>query len=74
MTSKVSVFDCHGKTYEQIKEVLPNWLFVEYNKGSELHIITGNSETMKKMVGIILDENCFDWRIPIDNNGMIKIY
>ena len=71
--NKISVFDCHGKTYEQIKDQLPNWLFTEYNKGNELQIITGNSDTMKKVVGIILDENCFDWRIPINNNGMIKI-
>jgi len=71
--SKTSVFDCHGKTYEQIKDRLPNWLYMEYNKGLELQIITGNSDTMKKVVGTILDENCFDWRIPINNDGVIKI-
>jgi hypothetical protein len=69
----ISIFDCHGKRYEQVKDQLPNWLYTEYNKGNELQIITGNSSTMKKIVGAILDENCFDWRIPIDNNGMIKI-
>ena len=73
MMNKVSVFDCHGFTYEQIKDKLPNWLFTEYNKGKELQIVTGNSDTMKKVVGKILDENCFDWRIPINNDGMIKI-
>ena len=71
--NKVSVFDCHGKTYDKIRDQLPNWLFTEYNKGIELQIITGNSDTMKNIVVKMLDENCFDWRFPIDNNGMIKI-
>jgi len=71
--SKVSIFDCHGKTYEMVREQLPNWLFTEYNKGNELQIVTGNSDTMKKVVTIILNENCFDWRIPINNEGMVKI-
>jgi hypothetical protein len=71
--NKISVFDCHGLTYQKVQDDLLNWLFTEYNKGNELHIITGNSDTMKNIVVKMLDENCFDWRFPIDNNGMIKI-
>jgi hypothetical protein len=71
--NNTAIFDCHGKTYDKIKNELPNWLFMEFNKGNELQIITGNSDIMKKVVGTILDENCFDWRIPINNDGMIKI-
>lgn len=71
--NKISTFDCHGLTYQKVQDDLLNWVFTEYNKGNELHIITGNSDTMKKIVVKMLDENCFDWRFPIDNNGMIKI-
>jgi len=71
--NRISVFDCHGLSYLNVKDQLLNWIFSEYNKGNELHIITGNSETMKKVVGKILDENCFDWRVPINNDGMIKV-
>lgn len=70
---KISIFDCHGKSYDAVKDLLPNWLFTEHNKGNVMEIITGNSEQMKKVVNKILFENCFEGRVPINNDGMIKI-
>ena len=52
--------DLHGFTYAKVKDILPNWLITNYNKGvDDFEIVTGNSEQMKQIVKEICSENGF---------------
>ena len=65
-------FDCHGMTYFEVEDTLPNWLLInQYNQPFD--IITGASEPMKNLVKTILDKYQFRYTIPIFNYGMIIV-
>ena len=52
--------DLHRITYSKVKDILPNWLINNYNKGvDDFEIITGNSEQMKEIVKQICTNNGF---------------
>ena len=52
--------DLHGFTYTKVKDILPEWLITNYNKGiDDFEIITGNSVQMKQIVKSICSENGF---------------
>ncbi len=52
--------DLHGLTYNQVEDILPNWIINNYNEGSDdFEIITGNSYKMKQLVKKICNDNGF---------------
>ncbi len=52
--------DLHGYTYKKVKDILPNWLITNFNKGiTDFEIITGNSDKMKSTVKSICNKNGF---------------
>ncbi len=52
--------DLHGLTYNQVEDILPNWIINNYNEGSDdFEIITGNSYKMKLLVKKICYDNGF---------------
>tara|TARA_B100000609_G_C17217775_1_gene437779 strand:- start:91 stop:321 length:231 start_codon:yes stop_codon:yes gene_type:complete len=52
--------DLHGLTYNQVEDILPNWIINNYNEGSDdFEIITGNSYKMKLLVKKICSDNGF---------------
>ena len=52
--------DLHGLTYNQVEDILPNWIIKNYNEGSDdFEIITGNSYKMKLLVKKICKNNGF---------------
>ena len=52
--------DLHGLTYNQVEDILPNWIINNYNEGSDdFEIITGNSNKMKLLVIKICSDNGF---------------
>ena len=66
-------YDCHGKTYNEVIDELENWLLIHYSE-TPFVIITGNSDEMKKVVMNELDALDFKYGVPIDNNGIIKVF
>ena len=50
--------DLHGLTYNEVEDMLPNWILTNYNNGQDFapelildfEIITGNSFQMKNLV------------------------
>jgi len=66
-------YDCHGKTHTEVIDELENWLCIHY-ADAPFEIITGNSNEMKEIVMAQLDELGFQYGVPANNNGMIKVF
>jgi predicted RNase H-like HicB family nuclease len=66
-------YDCHGKTYDEVLDELENWLCIHY-ADAPFEIITGNSEQMKQLVMDQLEELDFNYGVPANNNGVIKVF
>ncbi len=67
--------DLHGLTYNQVEDILPNWIINNYNEGSDdFEIITGNSYKMKLLVKKICSDNGFraeeNWN---GNSGILLV-
>ena len=70
----ISKLDLHGKTHENVREHLANWLIVQYNRGNlPIKIITGNSEKMKKIVYDICKHHNFEVGESLTSNGELVI-
>lgn len=65
-------YDCHGKTYLEVEDKLPNWLLLQQDC-LPIHIITGNSERMREVVTKILHDYDFKYMIPSRNFGEIIV-
>lgn len=65
-------YDCHGKTYMEVEDKLPNWLLLRQDC-LPIHIVTGNSEKMREVVMKILNEYDFKYMIPTYNHGMVIV-
>ena len=66
-------YDCHGKTYDEVLDELENWLCIHYAE-APFEIITGNSEQMKQIVMNQLEDLDFNYGVPVNNNGVIKVF
>ena len=65
-------YDCHGKTYMDVEDKLPNWLLLNQDR-TPIHVITGNSEKMKEVVMTILNDYGFKYAIPNNNQGIVIV-
>ncbi len=65
-------YDCHGKTYTEVDDKLPNWLLLRQDC-APIHIITGNSERMREVVTNILKELNFKYAVPWNNQGVVIV-
>lgn len=65
-------FDCHGLTYYEVEDKLPNWILTNQNR-LPIDVITGNSDEMKKLCTKIAEELDFQHFTPMHNHGMITI-
>ena len=65
-------FDCHGLSYGQVEDLLPNWLLSNQDR-MPMYIITGRSESMRVIVGTILSELGMHWAIKDINPGEIIV-
>ena len=65
-------WDCHNKTYDVVENELANWILLKQDN-LPLHIITGNSNEMKRRVVRIIEAIGFEWMESITNSGMIIV-
>lgn len=65
--------DLHGMKHQDVKAVLIRKIEDMWDSNEELHIITGHSDKMKKIVGEVLDEYKLEYTIgDFVNPGYIK--
>tara|TARA_A100001037_G_scaffold79513_1_gene71499 strand:+ start:2836 stop:3057 length:222 start_codon:yes stop_codon:yes gene_type:complete len=64
--------DLHGVRHEEVPVILAEHLFWQRKENPE--IITGNSETMRKIVINWLDRFKYNYIIEAHNPGCIKVY
>lgn len=67
------VYDCHGKTYDEVDDELENWLIIHHNSGDMCEIITGKSDEMRKVCITTLEILGMPFAIPSNNTGMIVV-
>lgn len=65
--------DLHGKTHPEAAEEVKASLLSTSSNSFEIHIITGNSDAMRKIVTDICEEYKFDYYVPYYNTGMIIV-
>jgi hypothetical protein len=68
--------DLHSLTHGEVEDELENWLILQYNLGNfPIHVITGNSDRMKKIVETSAKKVGFKTREPlIYNPGVILVF
>lgn len=59
----MDIIDLHGVRHDDVHWLLIKKIEFLWNTDTELHIITGHSEKMKKIVTDILDEYKLDYKI-----------
>ena len=67
--------DLHSLTHGEVEDKLENWLILQYNLGNfPIHVITGNSSRMKKLVELSAERRGFKTSEPlIDNGGVLLV-
>ena len=65
-------YDCHGKTYDKVKDEFENWVLLYYSN-RPLEVITGNSVKMQNIVKNILKEHNIKYDTPWYNLGTIIV-
>jgi hypothetical protein len=67
--------DLHSLTHGEVEDKLENWLILQYNLGNfPIHVITGNSSRMKKIVELSAKKRGFKTSEPlIYNPGVILV-
>ena len=72
MKKKITL-DLHGVKHLEVEDKLIDFYFWRGTNPKDTIIITGNSAAMKKIVTEWLEENEFEYYIPLHNLGQIQI-
>lgn len=67
------IYDCHGKTYDEVIDELENWLIIHHNEGDMCEIITGQSDEMRKVCANTLNFLGMQFAVPTNNLGKIIV-
>jgi hypothetical protein len=65
------IYDCHGKTHDEVMDELENWIIIHHNTGDMCEIIAGKSTEMLKICMTTLELLGMQFAIPSNNPGMI---
>ena len=66
--------DLHSLTHGEVEDKLENWLILQYNLGNfPIHVITGNSSRMKKLVELSAERRGFKTSEPLDGNSGVLL-
>lgn len=70
-SSSTNVIDLHGARYAEVEFILSDELF--WRGKRNCHIITGNSDSMRKMVFEFLSKHDYKYYVKSTNTGEVII-